>query len=93
MKKLDMIKGGVELLVGTGVSILVGGAIAKVRPAQLSAIKKLAVGSASIALGMMATDTVTAYVDEKFDETVNNVKDAIKYPVEYETTEPEVEAN
>ena len=38
--KTDMVIGGVELIVALGVSTLVGGAIAIVKPSKLGVIKK-----------------------------------------------------
>ena len=38
-KKLDMVLGGVELLVALGVSTLVGGALVLVKPSKLGVVK------------------------------------------------------
>lgn len=73
-KKLEMVKGGVELLLALGVSTLVGGAIAIVKPAKLGAIKKIAVGAAGFAVSSMAIDGVTAYVEKQIDSVVDGIK-------------------
>ena len=77
-KKLEMAKGGVELLLALGVSTLVGGAIAIVKPAKLGAIKKIAVGIGGLAISSMAVDGVNAYVDKTFKETVDGFKGIFK---------------
>lgn len=77
-KKLDMILGGVELLVGIGVSALVGSALVLVKPAKLGAIKKIAVGVGGFAISCMAVDGVTDYVDKQVKETVQTFKDVFK---------------
>ena len=43
-KKLEVVLGGLELLVAVGVSTLVGSALILVKPTNLGAIKKIAVG-------------------------------------------------
>ena len=77
-KKLDMVLGGVELLVALGVSTLVGSALVLVRPAKLGAIKKIAVGVGGMAISCMAVDGVTNYVDKQFKTTVAEFKEIFK---------------
>ena len=90
-KKLDMVLGGVELLVALGVSTLVGSALVLVRPAKLGVIKKIAVGVGGMAISCMAVDGVTNYVDKQFKTTVAEFKEIFKKTPEEETVE-EVEA-
>lgn len=87
-KKLDMVLGGVQLLVAIGVSTLVGGAIALVKPNNLGAIKKIAVGVGGFAISNMAVNGVNTYVDKKVTETVEQIKGLFKEPEE-ETVEEE----
>lgn len=87
-KKLDMVLGGVQLLVAIGVSTLVGGAIALVKPNNLGAIKKIAVGVGGFVISNMAVNGVNTYVDEKVTETVEQIKGLFKEPEE-ETVEEE----
>ena len=77
-KKLNIVLGGVELLVAIGVSTLVGGAVGMVKPAKLGAIKKIAVGIGGLAISSMAVDGVNAYVDKTFKETVDGFKGIFK---------------
>ena len=92
-KKLEMVKGGVELFLALGVSTLVGGAIAIVKPAKLGAIKKVAVSAAGLAISSMAIDGVTDYVEKQIDKTVDEVKKIFekKKPKVEEKTEEVVE--
>lgn len=76
--KTDMVIGGVEVLVALGVSTLVGGAIAIVKPAKLGLIKKIAVGVGGAAISCMASDGVINYVDEKLKSTVDQIKAVFK---------------
>ena len=84
MKKLEMVRGGIELLIATGVSILVGSAVGLVKPGNLGVIKKIAVGAGGLAISSMAVDKVTDYVDEKWNETTAQVTECFKkkQPVE-----------
>lgn len=77
MKKLEMVKGGVELLVTVGVGTLVGGALMLVKPAKLGVAKKMAVGVAGLVITSMATDSVTDYFEKKFDEVATSIKEVI----------------
>ena len=86
-KKLDMVLGGVELLVALGVSTLVGSALVLVRPAKLGAIKKIAVGVGGMAISCMAVDGVTNYVDKQFTTTVAEFKEIFKKKTPEETVE------
>jgi len=88
-KKLDMILGGVELLVAVGVSTLVGSALVLVKPDKLGAIKKIAVGVGGMAISCMAVDGVTDYVDKQFKTTVEQIKEIFKKKEEPETEETE----
>ena len=77
-KKLNMVLGGVELLVAIGVSTLVGSAVGMVKPAKLGAIKKIAVGAGGLAISSMAVDGVNAYVDREFKAAVEGFKGVFK---------------
>lgn len=89
MKKMDMIRGGVETLVATGVSILVGSALTMVRPTNLGAIKKLAVGFGAFAISTMAVDKVTEHIDGIWVETEKQVKNCFTPASDEETVEGE----
>ena len=89
MKKLEMLKGGIELLVTVGVGTLVGGALVLVKPAKLGVIKKVAVSAAGLAITSMATDGVTEYVEKKFDDVVNTVKEVMKKKPKEDTVKVE----
>lgn len=84
-KKLDMVLGGVELLVAIGVSTLVGGALGLVKPTNLGAIGKIAVRVGGAAISFMAVDGVTNYVDKSIKATVQQIKDVFVQKPEEET--------
>ena len=86
-KKLDMVLGGVELLVALGVSTLVGSALVMVKPSKLGAIKKIAVGLGGAAISCMAVDGVTDYVDKQVRSTVAQIQAAFKKKEPEEETE------
>lgn len=90
-KKLKLVIGGIELLVAIGVSTLVGGAMALVKPSKIGPIKKIGVGLAGLAVSAMATDVVNEYVEEQLTTTVEKVKEFFSKKPEEETLE-EVEA-
>ena len=75
-KKLDAVMGGIELLTAIGVSTLVGGALTMVKPSNLGAVKKIAVGCGGVAISSMAVDGVLGYVDKSFNEIKKVIKKA-----------------
>lgn len=91
-RRLEMIHGGLDLLVATGVSILVGSAIGLVKPGNLGAIKKVAAGIGGFAISCMAVDGVTDYVDNQWNTTVEQVKKVFhRKPDEEEKNDEKVE--
>lgn len=85
MKKLEMVRGGVELLVGTGVSIIVGSALALVKPTNLGAIKKIAVSAGAFAISMMTVDKVTEHIDGVWDDTEDQIRNLFTSKPDEET--------
>lgn len=77
MKKIEMVKGGLELLATIGVGTLVGGALVLVKPAKMGVIKKMAVSVAGLAITGMATDGVTKYIGKQFDEIATAIKEVM----------------
>lgn len=74
MKKLELLKGGLELLVSIGVGILAGNAVGLVKPQNLGVIKKIACGVGGLAVSAMAADKVTDYVDDQWTEARDQIK-------------------
>lgn len=92
MKKLEMLRGAVELLVSTGVSIIMGGILVKMKPTDIGTIKKIAVGVGALAMSMFVSDKVTEHVDAKWIETENQIKEFLTpAPVEEEIEKEEEE--
>lgn len=75
MKKLSLIKSGLELLVSIGVGVITGSAINMVKPQNMNVIKKIAVGVGGLALANMVADKTVEYVDQQWDETTNKIKE------------------
>ena len=74
MKKLELLKSGLELLVSIGVGILAGNAVGLIKPQNLGVIKKIACGVGGLAISGMAADKVTDYVDEQWTEASGQIK-------------------
>lgn len=74
-KNFDMILGGIKLLIGIGVTSLVGGALTLVKPDKLGPITKIGVSLAGIAVSCMAADGVNEYVDKQVRSTVTQIKE------------------
>ena len=72
--KVELAISGAEVLTAIGVSTLVGGAIALVKPAKLGVIRKIAVSVGGMAIASMATDGVVAYVDKTVHSMIDSVK-------------------
>ena len=70
------IKQVATLVVGVGVGLIAGHAVKAVTPSDMGALKKLCVGAGSLAIGMMAQDKVTDYVEEQIDNAVEMVEDS-----------------
>lgn len=65
MKKLEIVKLGVEVVVGIGVGMIAGSAIGTV-PVAGGILAKIATKAGAIALESMVVDKTTNYIDEKF---------------------------
>jgi len=68
MKKLDMVKGAVELVIAVGAGILTGNAINLVKPSNLGIVKKIAVGVGGWAISDMVVTKVTDHFDSEWDK-------------------------
>jgi len=68
MKKLDMVKGAVELVIAVGAGILTGNAINLVKPSNLRIVKKIAVGVGGWAISDMVVTKVTDHFDSEWDK-------------------------
>jgi hypothetical protein len=88
--KENMVIGVAQLLAAIGVTTLVAGAITIVKPAKMGAIKQIAVGTAGLAIGSMATDAVTEYVGKEVEALIATVKGIFQKKSEVEETSEEV---
>lgn len=78
MKKLELIKTGVGIIVSVGVGGIVSNAIKSTTPDTAGTIKKVCIGIGSFVISSMLTDEATKYTDKKIDETVNQIKETIE---------------
>jgi len=78
MKKLEIVKVGLELLASMGVGTLVGGGVNLVKPANLNRFKSISVVIAGFALSNMISDKTTEYIDTKWNEVTTQIKGRIK---------------
>jgi len=76
MKKLEVLKQGVDTLVGIGVGMIAGAAIGMV-PVAGGILVKIAVKAGSIALEGMIVDQAVNYTEKKFDEIVEMAQKAM----------------
>lgn len=74
MTKLEMIKGGLGLLVGLGVGKIADNALKLVKPGNVKGINKIAIAVGGFAISMMAADKVTQHVDVVWDQTESQIR-------------------
>lgn len=78
MKKLEAIKSIGGLAISVGVGAIVSEVISGNVKVPGSAIKKCCIMAGSIVLSNMIADKAVNYAEEKFDNTVNGVKEMVK---------------
>jgi hypothetical protein len=76
MKKLEIFKLGVEVIVGIGVGMIAGSAIGMV-PVTGGILAKIATKAGAIALESMVVDKTTEYVEERINDVENKMKEMI----------------
>lgn len=91
MKKLDILKTGLSLLVSVGVGAVVGNAIKATTPETTKGIGKLLVTLGSLALTGIASDMASRYTETKIDEAADAVREAVTEEDEEEPIEDETE--
>ena len=78
MKKLELIKTGVSIIVSVGVGAVVSNVIKTTTPDTTGTIKKVCIGIGSFVLSSMITDQATTYTETKIDETVDQMKEMVE---------------
>lgn len=89
MNKLDILKGGTELLVSMGVGAIVGNVIKMTADPEQGRIKKIATGLGGFVISSMITDKAVVYSNDRIDniaETVRKLKRAAKTLPDVEVT-------
>lgn len=75
MTKKELLKAGVKMVVGCGVSCIITNAVTFTTPVlAVSMIKKFCIGAGSFALSAMVSDKTTEYTDGKIDEAIEEIK-------------------
>lgn len=75
MKKLELLKGGIGLLISVGVGAITGNAIKMVQPQNLNMFKKVAVGVGSLAMANMVADKTVEYFEQQWDDAATKIKE------------------
>lgn len=74
MSKLDILKGGIELLVSIGVGAIVGNAIKITADNDATKFKKVAIGVGAFVLSSMVTDAAVKYTNTRIDEAAATIQ-------------------
>lgn len=77
MKKLELIKTGVSIIVSVGVGAIVSNTIKSTTPDTAGTIKKVCIGIGGFVLSSMLTDEATKYTDKKIDNTVKEIQETV----------------
>jgi hypothetical protein len=78
MKKIELLKTGVSLVVSFGVGTIVGNIIKASTPSDVKKIVQLCIGAGSLVLTGLAGDAASKYTEGKIDDAVNSIKDFLK---------------
>jgi hypothetical protein len=78
MKKLEMLKTGVKVVVTLGVGAIISNVAKCTTPRDTGKIMKLCIGLGSIVLGGIVTDKAGEYTDKTIDEAVGDVKEMVE---------------
>lgn len=78
MKKIDILKAGVGLVVSIGVGAIVGNVVKSTTPDDIGKIKKACVWVGALVVSSIIKDNVKKYVDEKIDDGVKLIEDVIE---------------
>lgn len=86
MKKYDMIKGAVGVVVSASVGLVVGHTLNAFTPADLGRIAKIGTKIGKVAIGMTASDVVVNHITKSIDDVFIPVKNAVEEVVEIKTS-------
>ena len=78
MKPLEVVKTGIGVVISLGVGAIVGNAIKSTTPVDIKKTTKICITLASFVLTSLAGDMAAKYTEEKIDEAVDMVNEAIK---------------
>lgn len=74
MKKLETLKNGVLLVSNFSVGAVIGNIVKAANPTPVGKISKIIIGIGSSILTDVASDAVSKYVENQFDEFIDNIK-------------------
>ena len=77
MKKIEMLKSGVGLIVSVGVSAVVGNAVNFTTPSSIGWIAKICTETGKVVLASMVSKEASKYTEHKIDEAAAQFKDAM----------------
>lgn len=77
MTKLEMVKAGTQIVVSTGVGIVVGNVVKASSPPGRNVLKNICVGAAGLVLSDMVSDKACSHVETKIDDVANQLKEAV----------------
>lgn len=88
---LGLIKSGIQLISGFGVGMIVDEGVKRIRPKNLTGLKKVAVKLGGYVLSAMAIDKASEYVGQEWDKATEDLKKLVKPEVVTEETVEETE--
>lgn len=78
MKKIEMLKTGVKVVVSLGVGAIISNITKCTTPSETGKITKICIGAAGIALSGLLGDKVVDYTNKTIDEAVGDVKEMVE---------------
>lgn len=78
MKKVEILKTAVKIIIPVGVGAIVKNGINATSPSSVSGIKNLCIGIGAFVLSNMVSDKAVDYAEEKIDEGIKSIKEMIE---------------
>ena len=77
MKKIEILKASVGIIVSVGVGAIVGNGIKSTTPDSVGTIKKVCIGIGAMVLSSMIGDQATKYTETKIDNAVKTIETVV----------------
>jgi hypothetical protein len=78
MKKIDIVKRVVGLVVSVGIGAIVTNVVKCTTPGSVGKIIRFCIGVGSFALAGAVSEKAVVYTDKQIDEVISDVKKAVK---------------